>query len=224
MGVGFFCPKTKIMTLIIRKVKSPKEKENSNSLIQRIYKDAFDFDYDAVVRLSPDFKKIPFIAYSESKFDIIGTATLSLETNGYFPSEYYFGYRIPPELRCQKLVEIGRLAKEKTVSLTPEEEKLTLLSLLLAIKEYSMANQVDGWVATVHSKLLNEIKQIGINVKVLAHNGAIETAITKAMGSYPNDIHFIYATMEDSYRNLEKFQYLLLNGTISIETEKPVLT
>lgn len=206
------------MGLIIKTAKSQEQKKILNALIQRIYKKAFNFNYKKVAKLSPDFKKVSFIAYSEEKFDIIGTATLSLETEGLFPSEYYFGYQIPSDLKKQKLVEIGRLAKENAIQLTKTEEELTLLSLLLAIKEYSICNQVEGWVATVHSKLLREIQQIGINVKVLAHNGAIKSPITAAMGQYTNDIHFIYATMDDSYRNLQKFQYLILNGTISIET------
>ena len=211
------------MGLTIKKVNTPKEKRKSNSLLQKVFKKMFGFDYKTVAKLSPEFKKVPFIAYSEEIMDIIATATVSFETNGYFPSEWYFGYRIPLELRRQNLLEIGRLAKMKTVNVTPQEEGLALLALLLAIKEYSINNNIDAWVATVHTKLLNEIRSLGINVKVLAENGAVESEITKAMGIYTKDISLIYATMPDSYAALEKFAYLLANGTITIDIGKTAL-
>jgi hypothetical protein len=211
------------MGLTIKRVKTPNEKKKSDNLLQEVYEKAFGFDYATVARLSPDFNKVPFIAYSENKFDVIATATVSFETNGYYPSEWYFGYRIPEQFRQQNLLEIGRLAKVMNVKMTPEEEGYALLALLLAIKEYSINNNIDAWVATVHSKLLNEIRGLGIKVEVLAENGAVESEITRAMGIYTKDIHLIYATMPDSYAGLAKFEYLLKNGTIAIDIAQTAL-
>lgn len=188
-------------------------------LLQKTFIESFkDFNYEEVMRLSPKFSSKTFFSYNEELDEILSTATISFLTEkGLLPSEFYFDFKIPSEIRKEGLVELGKLAKKLHSPLKPEHQKLPYISLLLAIKEYSKQHGITGWVASVHSSLLKDIQKIGIPVQILADKVMVENSITKAMGNYIKDVKFIYATMEDSFRALDNYQFLIDNGIITIE-------
>lgn len=191
----------------------------NRNLLQKTFIESFtDFNYKEVVRLSPKFSSKTFFSYNEELNEILSTATISFLTEkGLLPSEFYFDFKIPAEIRKEGLIELGKLAKKLHSPLKTEHQKLPYISLLLAIKEYSKLHGITGWVASVHSSLLKDIQKIGIPVQIIAEKVMVENNITKAMGNYIKDVKFIYATMEDSFKALDNYQFLIDNGTIRIE-------
>ena len=207
------------MVLITERAKTKFEAMASKTLLHNTFNEAFEgFNYEKVAKLSPVFDSKTFFCFGETIADILSTATISFPTaEGLFPSEYFFGFKVPETIRNQNLIELGKLARRGHEKLSKEEERLTYISLLLAIKAYSQKNNIDGFVASVHSRLLEDIKRIGIPVTILETEVKVINDITLAMGSYTEDVRFIYAAMPDAYVALEKFNPYLENGTISID-------
>jgi hypothetical protein len=211
------------MKLITQIANSKFEKASSITLLHDIFYLIFNqFNYREVLKIAPNFLTKIFFCFEESIGAMLATGSLVYpNAEGSFPSEYYFGFKVPEELKNQKMVELGKLAKWS--KLIPEGyEKVPYLSILLAIKEYSKIHNIEAWVGTVHPKLLDDIQnEIGIPVTILANKVPVHNEITDLMGDYPNEVFFIYATMKDSFEALEKFEYLIKKGIITIEIKEP---
>ncbi len=204
------------MELLVTQAQTAASIQISNILVEDIFKRKFNFNYPAVSAKSPDFNKFIINAHSVRTGELIGTITLSTPSeSGLYPSEYYFGFKIPSSLSNQYIIEMGRLVKTDN----PKYDPIVYLSLLLAVKEYSKARNVERWIASAHTSLLESIRNLGIEVDVLDTNAKPRPDLHDDFGSYTQDASFITATMKSSFEALEKFEYLIQNKIISIEIE-----
>ncbi|UTA66956.1 hypothetical protein [Emticicia sp. 21SJ11W-3] len=212
------------MSVLTRQIIEQLDYVSSNKLVEYIFKKYHKFDYKAVSRLSPPFEKIVFNAYCDETDEIIGTITLTRpDEKKIFPSNFYFGFKTPSYVDLATTLEMGRLVKSDK----PEHKNndaYIYISLLLAVKAYSQLKGITRWVASVHNNLLQNILNLGIPVEIIATEPLrMESSIREGMGNYPNNVNFITATMADSFKALEKFQYLIDDGKITIEINKPAL-
>lgn len=223
--MGNYCPNFTNMALITKEISIDMDYFLSNTLLKDVFMRTYKFNYEKVGALSPLFEKIVFNAYSDKPESIIGTISLSRPNEKkMFPSNFYFGFKTPSYIDLATTVEMGRLVKSDKPEFK-EYDKLIYLSLLLAVKFYSQSNGITHWVAAVHDTLLDSIQKLGIQVQIIATKPLrMKKEIREAMGTYPKNVIFITATMEDSFRALEKFQYLIDNGSITIELNKPTLS
>ncbi|MFN3850840.1 MAG: N-acyl amino acid synthase FeeM domain-containing protein [Spirosomataceae bacterium] len=202
--------------IIIREVKTEFEFKESENLLKDVFNEIYQFKYEEINRKTSQFNKIIFNAYDEKSNEIIGTITLSMSSEGNkFPSNEFFGFVTPAKFQNQRIVEMGRLVKKLNIE-NSILDKMVYISLLLTVKKYSIKHNVDRWIASVHTPLMNNIKQLGIPLVEIDKKDTVRNKLSNFMGKYVNDVNFISASMYDSYIALEKFQYLIDNKSISI--------
>lgn len=205
------------MELLVRAAKTSEAIHISDTLVEDIFRRKFNFNYKNISTRSPAFNKFIINAYSSDLQELIGTITLSTPAQiNLYPSEYYFGFKIPSYLGKENIIEMGRLVKTDNPVLK-KYDSITYLSLLLAVKEYSKIRKVDRWIASAHTSLLEGIRNLGIEVDVLDTIAKPNPDLLDDFGSYIQDTSFITASMKSSFEALEKFHYLIQSKVISIE-------
>jgi hypothetical protein len=212
--------------VIVKIAQIQEEHKRAFSFLHNTFKKAFGFDYEKVAATMPPFEKVVFYTVDEED-NMLSTATLSYPNiEGKYCSEVLLDFKTPDEYKNQRLVELGRFAKNQELNGDEKFRKLPFLGLLLGIKAYAQKHQIDGWIGSVYSGFFNGIESIGIPLTELACGVHPEDEKTLHriiyMGDYlkdENDIHFVYSKMEDAYRALDKFDYLLINGIIELEIE-----
>lgn len=200
----------------VRETQTKEELRHADALVNQIFFEDFNFDYKKVASIAPKFNRQTFIAFSEDAMDILGTITLSDNTTTLqYPSEFYFGFKVPEKYQKDRILEMGKLVTRKEPAFS-KYEKYTYLALLLMVKEYSKTHGIDRWIASVHTPLLKNIQGLGIPVEILDTKVKNKGEMIEAMGRYTFDVNFITASMKDSFIALEKFKHLVDSKTIEI--------
>ncbi len=210
--------------VITKEIYQNEDYQLSSQLVEYIFMKYFNFNYQKVSALSPQFNKVVFNTYRTDTHEILGTIALTWpNAQMMFPSNFYFGFITPDFVDMSTTMEMGRLVKTDDPK-HKEYDRYIYISLLLAVKAFSQAMGISRWVASVHNSLLANIQNLGIPVEIIAPAPLkMDPAIRESMGTYPNNTNFITATMEDSFRALEKFQHLINHGIIKVEINVPAL-
>lgn len=215
--------------ITVKIAQTHQEHKRAFEFLKEIFKESFNFDYEKVSSTMPSFDKVVFYAVDEED-NLLSTATLSYtNSENRFCSEVLFDFKTPSKYKNQRLVELGRFAKKQDLSSDRNFKKLPFLALLLAIKEYSQKHNIDAWVGSVYTSFFKGIEAIGIPLTELSYgvNTNDEKILQRIiyMGDYvgdKNDVHFVYSEMEDAYKALAKFDFLLISGIIKIESNETV--